>query len=1331
MLKLSKIELTGFKSFAGTETIDLERPVTSIVGPNGGGKSNILDAILFAFGEQSPLRLRTSRMDALIFGGAGDTRRVNFTSVKLTFVPQFQQTLRLRKHENLPGDSGLETPQGKGNGDGNGNGRPTVDGPVTLERRLYRDGVSEYVINGETARLRDIDDFFAHFGLGRASQIAITQGEVEKKILANQQEMRSWLVRACGIGLLIDKKKRTEDKLASTETNLERVGELILMTRKRVDVLSAEREDALEYRSLSKKLSSLKLENLRREIGDCFKALTDNQATLAEVRSRLQSCSTDAESAKTAMRDAESESEDAREAVEARMTDASDAQRKRDETASSVKALEVETRMLAERARALKNSKLELEESLTRDEKQKEAAEEAIEELQARLTKLEEAVASLKSRLDAAEAESSDARDAYERSVEAELDCDRLTRDLEHRLSVAENTLNRIDSSETRLRSDLDLGEKNLAEAGNRLVEMENERVKAFELAQVADRDTADALSRLQECKSNLETERATRDRLRDSYASVDARLSSLRALDKEAEGFAPGKKALLTDPELSDRVRGARDIWHGIEYAGDLNAAVYLVLSAFEDAVEVGNLDEGCKVLAEFQKDGIGKARILSADGSSAIPERPDWWPDGVTRFFETVTGGGGRLGRMFCEIGEVAIVDSLDDAKAVLEEYSGIAWAVLRDGTVMLGRGQAVGGAPSSGSLVLSRRSTIGELASDAARLNVELAAAESGLKNAAGAVKTAQAELDKLSEEKAKQAKDLAVLDERVSALNARIKEIGITNDAIKIEASELEKERGLVADELGIRKTELARARAKLAELEELSKGASGKLAECEAALSDIRSEHSRESEEHRIARVNLAHLESQAADLAGRIENAAHRNRSIADEILVLEKKKQDAEENLADAGERLETEAIELEEKRALLEAARTHAVKMKTRLEEMRISARDASENAARFERDLAKFDVARGRLLYRYHDLWKGWYESTRIPETEKSGQKTEESRISPETLAIAEEALTLSRAFWETEGIILDSPEDENERTITSTGESEAASHAVETAEDNVNDEKADSDSPSEQSDEQMELESAAEIMISRWEENGLPEPPAPPSALESIEKISRAALRRAIAEAEVAQHELGEVNLKAPAQWEEESTRLRFFLLQEADIRTALEQLTDMLKKLNRDTLARYRARAEKISARFMEYFLFLFGSGSVSIEFTEPDDILSSGVEIYVTLPGERNQPLRSLSGGERSLIFLALFLASHSVGENGFCIMDEADASLDDANILRLGRLIDAMTSRTQFILVTHNKRTMELADGLIGVVSRPRGVSRVIPVDLARAKKYAEAGVK
>ena len=704
VLRLSKVELSGFKSFADETAIDVVRPLTAIVGPNGSGKSNILDSVLFAFGEQSPSRLRTGKMDDLIFGGAGPVKRQNFTSVKLTFVADFGENRGFRVRGTLADGFALSG-NGKMFGGSNGNGRPVPDAPVTLERRLYRDGISEYILNGETVRLRDVDEFFGQFGMGRGSVISINQGEVERKILAKPDELRTWLVSACGIGLLMDQKRRTEDKLAETLGNIVRITDLSSGLEARVLELDAEKAQAENYIEMSGSLSALRRESLLRDIEDCFSELKKNREVVDEIRAQERKHADLSEARKNDAVRAEAALEEKRAAAEDCSGKLRDAEREESAAASVLDKLLVEQRMLAGQIAAEEAGGGRAASGIAADELRLAALKEEQEKLAEKQDSLATELAAAEKRAEEALAQNLRARKEFERASEQWAAADRMLIDGKNSLELARSAEGRLKISEEKRKLELNQGRESLSEMLVKSREAEDERELSYSLLIGAEYGEATLSDALAVARETYKSVYARRDAVRDEVAGVTARLDSLRALELEGEGFAPGKRVLLTDPALRERLGGARDFWHGLDFPSELACAVYLVLRGFEDAVEAGDLAAGCGVLSGFHASGIGMARIIASPGHEPAPARPEWWPQGVTRFFDVVHAGNGRLRRMYAETGEVAVCASADEAREVLAAEPRIARAVLADGSLIIGRDEVSGGAPGGGSRALSR--------------------------------------------------------------------------------------------------------------------------------------------------------------------------------------------------------------------------------------------------------------------------------------------------------------------------------------------------------------------------------------------------------------------------------------------------------------------------------------------------------------------------------------------------------------------------------------------------------------------------------------------------
>jgi chromosome segregation protein len=221
------------------------------------------------------------------------------------------------------------------------------------------------------------------------------------------------------------------------------------------------------------------------------------------------------------------------------------------------------------------------------------------------------------------------------------------------------------------------------------------------------------------------------------------------------------------------------------------------------------------------------------------------------------------------------------------------------------------------------------------------------------------------------------------------------------------------------------------------------------------------------------------------------------------------------------------------------------------------------------------------------------------------------------------------------------------------------------------------------------------------------------------------LSEKDIREELAKVESARANLGEVNPLAPREYSERSQRLAFLQKQEQDLQLAAADMQAMLEKLEAQTREQFAAALKHIEAKFNELFVRLFGGGYARFRLTDPEDLTSSGVEIEVQLPNGRRQNLKALSGGERSLLFIALFIAVHMVRPGSFCVLDEVDAALDDINVARLLRLLQELSQQEQFVVITHNKHTMKVMQRLVGVVTQPRGISRVLEVTLKQAESY------
>jgi chromosome segregation protein len=1310
MLRLTQVEMLGFKSFPHKTVFELDRGVTCVVGPNGSGKSNLADAINFAFGSQSGRELRASRLSSLIFAGTEQIRPLNIANVTLHFEYTGVDTSRAGAaagpdDATLLGDLSLlegddEGARGAGGParEGGHSGPPHPDGAsgpdyvtgfgyggraltrhippggavqpgertpailkllqdlepgarVSLTRRVFRDGTAGYYINNEAVRLKDVDELFNRFNLGRSAVYSINQGEVEQKILASPQEMREWLAEATGVALLLQHKLRAQQKLKRTQANLERLEDIRGSTRQLVADLAEQRAAAEEHLRLKAQLRAVELNEIRREVEFAQRQQQSAAAALTEAAQRLEQATAQLEAERAAAQRLQRERDELERALEQAEAQQSTGQQRlatlRQQSALAAQA--VETHALAVERSASDVRELEQQATSLAAE-----VEQATARHQAARTELEG--------VQGAGQELRGAREQAQQAVQA-LSAQQQTQrgtllELAAQTARLHNMLEHNDRSSRQLAGQLELREQQAALAAQRLAELiaeaaaEQQRSEELALTLGQQRDALDEHAlELVRLKEQLATADERAAALRHQQSDLSSRRRTIAELAEKA-GQAAGPAALLADTQLSAGLERVTDSTFPPEY----RAAFTRLLAHAGDALAgpTGQRTAALQLLADKSADALWL-------DSGAVPELH---PDSLWRRLAASPAVLGGLYRLY---GEVLLADDLAQADSLLAAEPVLRWVVLRDGSALVGRGHAYLGQPApERALRVAQRS-------DLAYLDAQLETTRGELDEAAARVtelRQTQSERQKLRDEAAASVaaadaqlkSQLALGDRLLKTLDERRAELQLQQQ----QTTQLAQEQQRLTEERPGLEEKYAAARQKQQTAEQDGERLTAARLEAETALEDARRAEAEANTRRELAEQQVKHLETQLFDLAERRHNIRARLDGLHKRIAEHSTEQDQSRAVAVQAAEEAQVLEADLASAATLLAGQR----EQRQALAEAGQAALEALERAAqaasRCEQDSASAESQRERAVERVAD----WLD------------------ILKEKYNLTLSELLADAAVTGTEWSEVRSPKSGVRRE----GDAEAATPDYG----------------------QRTPDGSADFV-----EAGIK--PLDPT------EAGRLRLRDARQRITAALDELGPVNLLAIEQHATHSQRLQFLDSQAVELERAVDGLQRLVTDLDSGTETRYRAALGQIEERFSEIFTGLFGGGTARLRFETPESLVDSGVEIEVQLPGSRKMALRSLSGGQRSLIFLSLFFAVHSVRSPGFCILDEADAALDEANVKRYSQLIQRFSEQEQFIVVTHNKQTMEVADRLIGVVGRPKGVSNLLAVDLKKAQKLAD----
>jgi chromosome segregation protein len=1254
MLRLTQMELLGFKSFPHKTALDLDPGVNCIVGPNGSGKSNISDAILFAFGSQSGKDLRTNRLSGLIFAGTDQLRALNLASVTLHFVrtardlPAEDDLLaalgNLEDELDSPELTAASAPAGSQLIERGGHSGLKLTrhlGPeatadvertplwlqqlmelkpgerLSLTRRVFRDGDGGYFINGEAVRRKDVDQLFNRYNLGRASVYSISQGEVEKKILETPQELREWLAEATGVALLLNQKQRAQGKLKRTQSNLERLEDIRSSTRVLVADLAVQRASAEAHLKLAAQLRAVELNEIKREVEFAQRQQDSAVAALLELEQQLVQAQAGLAGSQARF-NADHQARDKAEAELARAEQELDLSRRR------VAELEREAAVAQTAVQAG-------EQALAQAHADERDLQEQLDTLGAELQQNAQEHAQLREDLALATRTETEARGVLDKAQAAlhevaARQAQQANRAFELGQETArlKNEIEAIERHGRQLSGQLEQRQRHLEATRARLAAQEAELGAETQRAQQAQTEALRLKSELEqrtaalaESAAQIKTADARCAVQRKGLAELASRRKTIAELAETADDPQSGRQQLLHAEALAARLASVSDV----TFPPELRPAFTRLLSHLGDALAGGvDLRETARgMLAQVSSEAL----LLSPAAAPALHARSLW---------RELKSAPDVLGALHAALGDVLAADGVSEAEALLESEPAVSAVVLRDGSALIARGYAYLGHPApERALRVARKSDIAEMDRALALAQQALAEAEAQLEELKARQAKQQWERDELSAQLAgaqERQRSSAQLCER---LGRSTEERRAELELLSRQTQELERDRTKLDTDRPALEMKLSGLAAE--QLQNDARGEELKAArmQAEEQVEQARGGHATAATSRQLAGQRAKHLEQAGFDLAERTNNVRARLEQLRSRIAALAREGEASAEVAQTSAKRASELAAGLTGANDRLAGLRQQRQDLAHGLDEQQEELTRLAQAVSRLEQDQVALGSQRDRSVERVAE----WLDEL-------------QQRYN----------MTLSQLF--TDPAVLASPV-------------------------------------------------GAELEAS---------------------EAGRGKLREERSRLSAALSEIGAVNLLAIEQHQEHSARLAFMDAQAGELARAVTDLERLVGELDATTEQQYRASLRKIESRFNELYVKLFGSGWARLRFETPDSLIDSGVEVEVMLPGNRRHSLRSLSGGQRALIFLALFFAVHSVRSPGFCILDEVDAALDDANVTRFVKLIGEFGQDEQFIVISHNKATMETADRLVGVVGRPKGVSNLISVDLKEARSLVDRGV-
>ncbi len=1250
VLRIKSLQLHGFKSFVDRTVFSFDEGMTAVVGPNGCGKSNVVDAIKWVMGEQSARKLRGKGMDDVIFAGSENRPPIGMAEVILTFD----------------------------NFDGNAPAAYAAYSEVEIARRLYRSGESEYLMNKQPSRLKDVHDFFRDTGIGIRGYTIVEQGKVAEIVSAKPEDRRGLIEEAAGISKYKARRREAESKMRSTEQNLVRVTDVLGEIRRQISTLERQAKKAARYKRLQETQRILELS-----------LAADERARLLEEVDRETASLTVLSTEMTALEIQLAERELA--AKEHRITLA-EAEKAVTAGAEKLYSLRSEIKNLEGRIDLARRERDGLEESSTARKaelaqlaEQLVVAERELLGATQELEQLERGLEQEQSAIELAEREVQTAQKSL-RSHEADRDVkntahvelltsvarleDRMAH-LGDRESAIDQRVRGVDADVEARQSEATLAgeEQSTLEEGLRNLLSERDRLQD---------QLRDAIHRNDVAKETLKSATLSEQEALKLAQTTRARFDSLREVVEGRQDIGNGARHLLAAGESVSSRLGLRGLVRELLEADlEVERAVEAVLADRADAIVIDESTGALAALKALRDEDAGRGVFVVAGSVSEIQAGTVPLGDPLLKRVRPRAGSEGIARSL---LGDVYLIDRLERAFEHFGTGRLPATFVTPEGDLATPDGVVSGGGDSAAIGVFTRAREVRELEVEVAQLDLKAEKATERQFESENALARAGEELENLRNRHHTAALAVANHEKDLERSTEKVKRIGEAQETHVAQRSDLLGEQESVRDN----------------------------LIRLEEQLQSQRDE--RESSQRGVDAVGLL-ISSAGRELSRRESKVA--------ELRVAYRARDDQRLRLRETATRAAQSEREtrswIERREHEIETARLRREELLTEVEtaESELATQLGAEEVVRLESDQLRerFDVTA--------ELVADVEESARDLRTglgaarEKIGQA--ELKQSEARMRLDHQASTV-RDRWEIEIEHWKLPTLEE---LDAAGATDSAG-----ADASLDGQGAIANAQSEAlADAVTESADTPEAAVSESEDE---EPDLSPAAAlrDARQNIRLAMLPTAERQREADKvrkslNSLGDVNLGAIEEHEELAERFRFLSEQKEDLDATISSLRDAISRINRTSRKRFRETFELVRKHFEENFPRLFDGGKASLELTDAEDILEAGVDIMAQPPGKRLQNVNLLSGGEKTMTALALLVAVFQVRPSPFFLLDEVDAALDDANVGRFNQLIVEMAQTSQFLVITHNKRTIEVADVLYGVTMEQKGVSNLVSVVL------------
>ncbi|WP_410769294.1 chromosome segregation protein SMC [Fontibacillus sp. BL9] len=1179
---LKRIELAGFKSFADKTEMEFVRGITAVVGPNGSGKSNISDGIRWVLGEQSAKSLRGGKMEDIIFAGSDARKAVNYGEVSLTL-------------------------------DNTDHALPLDFSEVTVTRRVHRSGDSEYLINKQSCRLKDITELFMDTGIGKEAYSIIGQGRIEEILSTRSEDRRGIFEEASGIVKYKSRKRDARRKLDETEQNLLRIHDLVSELEDQIGPLKEQSDKAQKFKELREQLKNKEISLYVHQIEQIHETWSEANGRLTKLQEEQTALSTvvsahDAklENDRLALRQVE----DQIEVLQGQLLEYSE----------SFEKSEGFGEVLKERSKNLMQNREQLRQSLSVSEERYAQRAAEMEKLASNFATAEKQLSELRTELSAEEAKLVGVTGGISQAQEEGLKGQLL--EIMNLMAQARGEIRSADQQKEGVQRRMARSEEEGAKWRDELERLKGKKSEIERTLQQLGKEIADLrgkyISESEKVQSLQKLAEESQNGIRkweQKREGLVSRRDTMKEMEEDFDGFALGVKEVLKASRKSalSGVHGA--VAELIRVPEKLEIAVETALGAAMQHIVMENEAVSRQAIAFLKQRQLGRATFLPLDvirprQISAADKRQMEDAEGFVGIGAELVGFEPRYADIVGSLlGNVVFASDLERANKMAARCQYRFRIVTLDGDVVNAGGSMTGGSQHrKNSNLLGRKRQLDQLATDITESENMLDKLRKSLKDVREQMESAEQELEKLRE----------------AGDRKRSEEQSVAGDLKQVdhEWKHVSEQFQLYGQEKGHY----------IKELDDLDKS----KAEAEAKLVELEKEEQSVQQSIQAAEFARKANESAKEELQDLLTGLKVREGKLDQEGYSLREQLRRAEEDCGILKRELDQNRSILQSIEADLKQNELQSVSQREDLNDYKLKKERASEQL--------ELERASRAVLVR---------------KLEEGESETKEQRLGLKTV---EEQLR----------------------------QTEIQANRLDVELDNILRKLAD------------DYELSYERAKLRYTV-----PEDVPQTQADVKELKRQITL------------LGEVNLGAIEEYQRVNERYQFLSEQKDDLVEAKTTLYQVIKEMDEEMSKRFKHTFDAIRREFVIVFSKLFGGGRADLILIDPENMLETGIDVVAQPPGKKLQNLQLLSGGERALTAMALLFAILQVKPVPFCVLDEVEAALDEANVVRFAQYLREFSEQTQFIVVTHRKGTMEEADVLYGVTMEEGGVSKLVSVKL------------